>query len=207
MSPLADCRVGAGRLPASAEKGFESMYGSAVDLALRHSGGEAFDALRRIQSAKLEEMPPQNGAKYPNAPLGKRMADIARLIRADLGLEVAATDCGGWDTHVNQGNDQGQLAGRLKELAESIAAFAVDLGDRLGDVCLLTMTEFGRTVRENGSRGTDHGNASVMMALGGGVRGGRGSGPWPGLEESHLFGGRDLAVTVDFRTLPFELLC
>ncbi len=134
------------------------------------------------------------------------MADIARLIRADLGVEVAATDCGGWDTHVNQGNDQGQLAGRLKELAESIAAFAVDLGERLSDVCLLTMTEFGRTVRENGSRGTDHGNASVMMVLGGGVRGGRFFGRWPGLQESSLFEGRDLAVTVDFRTVLSELL-
>src|SRR5260370_34605757 len=114
------------------------MYGSAVDLAVRHSGGEAFDALRRIQSAKLEEMPPQNGAKYPNAPVGKRMADIARLIRADLGLEGAATDCGGWDTHANRGNDQGQLAGRLKELAESVAALAVGLRDRLGGACPLT---------------------------------------------------------------------
>src|SRR5262249_3963924 len=128
------------------------------------------------------------------------------LIRADLGLEIAATDCGGWDTHVGQGAGQGQLAARLKDLADSLAAFAVDLGDRMADVCVVTMTEFGRTVRENGNRGTDHGTASAMMVLGGGVRGRRVLGQWRELKESNLYEGRDLAMGTDFRAVLSEVL-
>src|SRR5262249_4471107 len=173
------------------------------DVALRNTGTEAFEGLRLLEKAKLDEMPVQHGAEYPNSPLGKRLQDIARLIRADIGLEVAATDCGGWDTHVGQG---AALAARLKELGDSLAAFAVDLGDRMADICVVTMTEFGRTARENGNRGTDHGTASLMFVLGGGVRGRRVIGQWRGLREPNLFEGRDLAMATDFRAVLSEIL-
>ena len=124
----------------------------------------------------------RNGAEYPSGRLGRSLMQIAQLIKADLGLEIAFADAGGWDTHVNQGSDQGQLAGRLDELGRALAAFAQDLGERLADVVVLTMSEFGRTVRENGTGGTDHGHATAMFVLGGGVRGGRVLGRWPGLD-------------------------
>jgi uncharacterized protein (DUF1501 family) len=206
MGSVADFKLRTGRLSTVASKSFESLYGRAVDVALRNTGGEAFEALHLLEDAKLEEMPAQNGADYPGSPLGKRLKDIARLIRADIGLQVAATDCGGWDTHVGQGNAQGQLAVRLKELGDSIAAFATDLGERMADVCVVTMTEFGRTVRENGNRGTDHGTASAMMVLGGSVRGRRVLGRWRGLNDSNLYEGRDLAMETDFRAVLSEVL-
>ena len=201
ISSLANFRLQTGRFSGPAEEGFEAMYAAAVDTSLRQSGGEAFRALREVQTAKLEQMPARNGAQYPNSPLGKRLADLARLIHADLGLEVGATDCDGWDTHVNQGNAQGQLAGRLKNLGDSIAAFASDLGEKMADVCLVTMTEFGRTVRENGNRGTDHGTGSAMFVLGGNVKGRQIYGRWMELTPSNLFEGRDLPVTTDYRTV------
>ena len=206
INSLADFRLRAGRSSAATERGFESMYSAAVDGALRHNGQEIFRALREVQSVKLEEMPAQNGARYPNSPLGKRLADIARLIHADLGMEIAATDCGGWDTHVNQGNEQGQLAARLRDFGDSIAVFTTDLRDKMADLCLVTMTEFGRTVKENGNRGTDHGTGSVMLVLGGGVRGGRIYGRWTELKPANLFEGRDLPVTTDYRTVLCEVL-
>jgi len=206
MGSVADFKLRTGRLSTAASKSFESLYGRAVDVALRNTGGETFEALHLLEDAKLEEMPAQNGADYPNNSLGKRLKDVARLIRADIGLEVVATDIGGWDTHVGQGNAQGQLAVRLKELGDSIAAFATDLGDRMADVCVVTMTEFGRTVRENGNRGTDHGTASAMMVLGGSVRGRRVLGRWRGLDDSNLYEGRDLAMETDYRAVLSEVL-
>lgn len=206
MGSVAEFKLRTGQLSTAGARSFEALYASAVDVALRNTGNETFEALHLLEKAKLEEMPVQHGAEYPNSPLGKRLKDVARLIRADIGLEVAATDCGGWDTHVAQGAAQGQLAGRLKELGDSLAAFAGDLGDRMADVCVVTMTEFGRTVRENGNRGTDHGTASVMMVLGGGVRGRRVIGQWRGLREPNLFEGRDLAMATDFRAVLSEVL-
>jgi uncharacterized protein (DUF1501 family) len=206
ITSLADFRLQAGRFSGRAEDGFQSMYAGAVDAALRQSGAEAFRALREVQAAKLEEMPARNGAQYPNSPLGKRLADLARLIQADLGLEVGATDCGGWDTHVNQGNAQGQLAGRLRDLGDSIAAFATDLGEKMADVCIVTMTEFGRTVRENGNRGTDHGTGSVMLVLGGNVKGKQIYGRWAELTPANLFEDRDVPVRTDYRTVLAQAL-
>jgi len=123
-----------------------------------------------------------------------------------MGLEIAATDCGGWDTHIGQGGAEGQLAQRLKDLGDSIRAFTTDLGSRMADVCLVTMTEFGRTVHENGNRGTDHGTASVMMVVGGGVRGGKVHAAWPGLAPAKLFEGRDLPMGTDFRAVLAEVI-
>jgi uncharacterized protein (DUF1501 family) len=138
--------------------------------------------------------------------LGRSLRQIAQLIKADLGVEIAFADVGGWDTHVNQGADRGQLAARLAEFGGALSAFVKDLGDRMADVAVLTMSEFGRTVAENGNAGTDHGHATAMLVLGGGVRGGRVYGEWPTLDPARRFEGRDLAVTTDFRDLFTEVV-
>ena len=203
LNALSDFRIAGG--DASAQT-FEALYAKAVDSALRTTGEEAFEALDQAKTQGLETLPPQNGAQYPRSPLARRLQDIGRLIHGEVGLEVAVTDCGGWDTHVAQSSAQGQLANRLKDFGESLSAFAQDLGPRLADVCLVAMTEFGRTVHENGSHGTDHGTAGVMLVLGGGVRGGRVFGRWQGVDSAHLFEDRDLAVTTDFRSVLAEAL-
>ena len=171
------------------------LAGSAPSLAIRDLRTHGFGAPQ-----------PANGADYPRGRLGKALLEIAQLIKADVGLQVAFADETGWDTHVNQGGTEGQLAGRLGELGQALAAFSRDLGERMRDVVVLTMSEFGRAVRENGSSGTDHGHATAMLVLGGPVHGGRVLGKWPGLDPAQRFEGRDLAVTTDFRDLFAELL-
>jgi uncharacterized protein (DUF1501 family) len=175
-------------------KAFQSMY------------GEAFEATRILMSADPTKLQPENGAVYPPGPLGNSLKQIAQLIKSNVGLEVAFTDVGGWDTHAGEGGAQGQLANNLRNFAGAIAAFTKDLGSRMGDVVLVTMSEFGRTVRENGNRGTDHGHGNVMLILGGGVKGGKVYGQWRGLTPAQLFEGRDLAVTTDFRDVFGELV-
>lgn len=197
---LAQFRVGGGGGT------FESLYADAVDEALRTSGNEAFESLGTVKSKNLAKQEPQNGAQYPKGALGKRLADLARLIHADVGLRVGVTEMTGFDTHLNQGSDSGQLANRLTELGDGLAAFATDLGSKLDDVVVVTMTEFGRTARENGTRGTDHGTASASFVLGGGVKGGRVVANWPGLSASKLFENRDLAVTTDLRSVLAEAI-
>jgi uncharacterized protein (DUF1501 family) len=196
------------RLPAgqpSAPAGFESLYAQGVHDLLHGSAREAFDAVRMLRAADVARIPPAPGAEYPPGRLSQALRQIAQLIKADVGLEVAFADMGGWDTHVAQGAERGQLANRLREFAAALAAFARDLGDRLADVVVLTMSEFGRTVAENGNRGTDHGHATAMLVMGGGVRGRRVYGRWPGLGRERLFEGRDLTVTTDFRALFSEV--
>lgn len=188
---------------------FESMYGNSADGILNGTARETFEAVRIMQSIQKRPYSPDNGAKYPNGRLGQSLRQIARLIKADVGLEVAFAEAGGWDTHVNETGAQphtGQLANLLRDFGDGLGAFALDMGDRMADVTLVTMSEFGRTVKENGDRGTDHGHANVMFALGGGVRGGRVHGEWPGLEREQLYEGRDLNVTTDFRTVLAELV-
>ena len=185
--------------------GFESLYAQGVHDLLHGTGRETFEAVRMLRAADVARIQPAPGAEYPAGRLSQALRQIAQLIKADVGLEVAFADVGGWDTHVAQGAERGQLANRLREFAAALAAFARDLGDRLTDVVVLTMSEFGRTVAENGNRGTDHGHATSMVVLGGGVRGGRVYGRWPGLERERLFEGRDLAVTTDFRALFHEV--
>jgi uncharacterized protein (DUF1501 family) len=189
----------------NARAGFESMYEQGVRDILHGTGRETFEAVKMLKAANPQRFPPENGAQYPRGPLGNSLKQIAQLIRADVGLEVAFADMGGWDTHANQGNEKGQLAQRLAEFSQSLAAFYRDLGDRMADVVILTMSEFGRTVRENGNRGTDHGHATAMLVLGGPVRGGRMAGSWPGLAREQLYEQRDLAVTTDFRNLFAEV--
>ncbi|MFO0727721.1 MAG: DUF1501 domain-containing protein [Myxococcota bacterium] len=194
--------LGASAARTTAHGTFESMYAGALDEALRGAGREAFEALRSFD--QRVKRAPNNAEDYPKGPLGRHLADIAQLVRADVGLAVAATESGGFDTHVNQGQEEGVLARRLTELGGCLAAFARDLGPAMERVTLLAMTEFGRTVKENGSGGTDHGHGSVMFLLGGGVRGGRVIGAPRSLAEADLFEGRDLPVKTDFRAVLGE---
>ncbi len=185
---------------------FEALYAGSASGLLASSSQEAFEAIRMLKTANPAAHAPENGADYPAGRFARNMRQIAQLVKADLGLEIAFTDIGGWDTHVNQGAGEGQLAVRLREFGSTLAAFARDLGERMADVVVLTMSEFGRTVAENGSAGTDHGHATAMMVLGGGVVGGKVYGRWPTLDPAHRFEGRDLAVTTDFRDLFGEVL-
>ncbi len=187
-------------------RAFESMYAGGSTGVVARSSAEGFEAVRMLRSADLARLAPRDGVSYPRSRFGRAMEQIARLVKADLGVEIAFADAGGWDTHVNQGAGSGQLANRLQDLADGLAAFAADLGERMADVAVLTMSEFGRTVAENGNSGTDHGHGTAMLVLGGGTRGGRVLGRWPGLETSDRFEQRDLAVTTDFRDLFGEVL-
>ena len=189
----------------NARRGFESMYEGGVRDLLHGTGRETFEAVKMLRSASPQGLAPANGAQYPRGRFGESLRQIAQLVRADVGLEVAFADTGGWDTHAVQGAERGQLANRLTDFAQGLAALDRDLGDRMADVVVLTMSEFGRTVRENGNRGTDHGRATAMLVLGGPVRGGKVYGRWPGLRRDQLFEGRDLAVTTDFRHLFAEV--
>ena len=185
---------------------FEAMYSQSVDSVLHGTGAETFDAVKMLKSANPEQYTPAAGANYPRGAFSQALKQTAQLIKADLGVEVAFADVGGWDTHVNQGAAQGQLAGRLTEFSQSISAFWTDLGQLANSTVLVTMSEFGRTARENGNRGTDHGHANVMFIVGGPVRGGRVYGKWPGLSEDRLYEGRDLALTTDFRQVVGEVV-
>lgn len=192
---------------AAVQKGFEGMYEGAVRDTVRGTGHSSLDAVDRVrQQMTRRPCVAENGAVYPTNPFGRQMQQAAWLIKADLGVEVVAAEMGGWDTHANQGAATGQLANNLRVLAQTLAAFARDLGDLLEDVVVLTMSEFGRTLAENGSRGTDHGHGNLNMVLGGRVRGGRIYGRWPGLAPEQRFEGRDLAVTTDFRDVFAEVM-
>ncbi len=188
---------------------FESMYGTSVDGILHGTGRETFDAIKMMQSLGKTPYTPANNVQYPNGRLGQSLQQIARLIKANVGLAVAFTDVGGWDTHVNETGPQphtGRLANLLRDFGDALAAFSQDMGDRMADITIVTMSEFGRTAKENGNRGTDHGHANVMFVLGGNVRGGRIHGDWPGLAPEQLYEGRDLQVTTDFRAVLSELV-
>ncbi len=154
----------------------------------------------------MEGRIPASKEIYPPGRFAAGLSNIARLIKADVGLEIAFIEIEGWDTHVNQGGASGQMANGLKVLADGLAAFSRDLGDRLDSVVLITMSEFGRTARENGSRGTDHGHANVMFVVGGSVRGGKVYGRWPGVAPELLHEGRDLELTTDFRSICSEVI-
>jgi uncharacterized protein (DUF1501 family) len=144
-----------------------------------------------------------NAAKYPRD--ARQFAEVARLIKADVGLESAWIDLGGWDTHRQQGSSSGALPRQLERLSRALAAFRADIGAHLERVLVVVMSEFGRTARQNGSGGTDHGHGGVMLLLGGTVKGGRVLGSFPGLAADQLYEGRDLAVTTDFRDVLAEI--
>src|SRR3954466_4312469 len=207
LSQIGQFGIRAGQATDMVQASFESGYAAAADSVLHRTGGQAFDAVRMLKSADPSKYQPENGAEYPRSAYGDALRQIAQLVKADVGLEIAFTEAGGWDTHVNQGSSVGQLAQRLDDFGRGIAALARDLGDRMTDVVILTMSEFGRAAAENGSRGTDHGHGNAMMVIGGqGVRGGKVYGRWPGLQREQLHDGRDLAVTTDFRHVFAEIV-
>ena len=203
---LTDIRRFGLRQPPAKGGGFEEMYADAVKDVLHGTGRETFEAIDFLEKTDAARYTPAPGAVYPRGRYGESLRQVAQLLKADAGVEVAFTEIGGWDHHAAEGGVRGQLAIRLREFGQALAAFHRDMGDRMRDVAVVSLTEFGRTVRENGNRGTDHGHASVSLVIGGDVRGGRVYGRWPGLSGSALFEGRDLAVTTDFRDLLAELL-
>jgi uncharacterized protein (DUF1501 family) len=208
ISNLADFTIRAGKSSASVQGGFEAIYDQTVnDVVLGGTGKETFEAVNYLKKVNPVQYKPENGAQYPRTPFGNSLLQIAQLIKAGVGLEVAFTDTPGlnWDTHFNEGNGRGQLGNLLQQFSNAIAALYTDLGQRMDDVVILTMSEFGRTARENGSRGTDHGHANAMFVLGNDVRGGKVYGQWPGLRSDQLYEGRDLALTTDFRDVFGEI--
>jgi uncharacterized protein (DUF1501 family) len=200
LSNLNNFIVGArGPAPSPAASALEAMYSDSGDSIFHAAGESTFEAVKMLRAANPAQYKPANGIEYPGTEFGGRMRQIAQLLKANLGVEAAFTDVGGWDTHQNQGGVNGQLSDRLRDFSSSIAAFWRDMGDAAENVTLVTMSEFGRTARQNGTGGTDHGHANVMFVLGGRVKGGKVHGPWPGLENEQLNEGRDLTVTTDFR--------
>jgi uncharacterized protein (DUF1501 family) len=187
-------------------RAFQDLYAGSATGVLSTSSQEAFEAVQALARVNPAQYEPAHGAEYPRGRFGKSIMQIAQLIKANVGLQVAFADVTGWDTHVNQGASEGQLAARLAEFGRALAAFAQDLGERMRDVVVLTMSEFGRTVRENGNAGTDHGHTTAMLVLGGPVNGGRILGRWPGLDPARRFEGRDIPVTTDFRDLFAEVV-
>ncbi len=205
MNNINDFSVG-GRNPkgSPAARAFESMYDHSSDTVLHGTGEETFDAVKMLKAADPGKYTSAAGANYPEGRFAGGLRQLAQLIKANLGVQVAFADIGGWDHHVNEGSTEGQLANVLTDFSQSLAAFWTDLGDLGEDTVIVTMSEFGRTARENGNRGTDHGHANVMFVLGGPVKGGKIYGRWPGLDQSQLYEGRDLALTTDFRQVIGE---
>ena len=205
MNNLNDFSVGGrGAKPSPAATAFQAMYERSADTVLHTAGEETFDAVKMLKSADPGKYKPAPGANYPRGRFGDSLRQLAQLIKANLGVQVAFADIGGWDHHVNEGSTEGQIANVLRDFSQSLGAFWIDLGDLGEDTVIVTMSEFGRTARENGNRGTDHGHANVMFVLGGPVKGGKVYGRWPGLEQSQLYEGRDLALTTDFRRVIGE---
>jgi uncharacterized protein (DUF1501 family) len=192
-----------------AAKEFEKLYGETKDRAMQATGRETFEAVSMLQSIQSQSYTPAAGAAYPRGRFGDSLRQIAQLIKSNVGVEMAFADIGGWDHHVNelgQTASEGQLANLLREYGQALSAFWQDMGDRMADVVVATMSEFGRTAHENGNRGTDHGHANCMFVMGGGVKGGKVYGQWPGLQSEQLYEGRDLALTTDFRDVLGELV-
>ncbi len=189
-----------------AEARLEALYRSGSADLIHGAGQETFEAVKMLRAANPRRYAPAPGADYPRSPFGQSLLQIAQLVKSDVGLEIAFADVGGWDTHVNQGGVTGQLANRFDDFARAVAALVTDLGDRLEDVVILTMSEFGRMARQNGNGGTDHGYAGALFVIGGGVHGRKVHGRWPGLQPEQLHEGRDLALTTDFRTVFNEIV-
>ena len=205
VTDLAEFKVqlpGADRTAAAAGQGFEALYDQTSQALLRDTGSETFRAVHMLSAAEIQKYKPADGAEYPKTPLGNALRQIALLIKSDVGLEIAFAESGGWDTHVQQ---IGTFNRQARDLASAISAFWTDLGPYQDQVVLTTMTEFGRTVRENGSGGTDHGHGSCLFVVGNAMDGGKVHGSFPGLDDGSLYEGRDLPVTTDFRAVFCEL--
>jgi uncharacterized protein (DUF1501 family) len=187
--------------PATAAKSFEDLYDQTSSSLLRETGKDTFDAIKMLRSENLAKYKPATGVHYPGSPLGNALRQIAQLVKMDAGLEIAFAESGGWDTHSNQGTTGGIFARNAGDLSRCIAAFWADLEAYQDMVTVMTMTEFGRTVKQNGSRGTDHGRASCNFILGNDVQGGIVYGDVKELAIENLEDRRDLPVTTDFRTV------
>lgn len=209
ISNLADFGVkapGAMQAAMAAGQSFEALYEQTSQTLLRGAGQESFDAIKLLSKIDVKNYRPLEGAEYPRSPLGNSLKQIALLVKADVGVEIAFAESGGWDTHVQQGTARGNFANRAKDLAQAIAAFWKDLEAYHDVVTLMTMTEFGRTIAENGSNGTDHGRGSCLFVLGSTVMGGKVHGVVPNsLSPENLEDGRDLPVTTDFRAVFAEV--
>jgi uncharacterized protein (DUF1501 family) len=192
--------------PQITEGGFEAMYAQTVDEAMRGVSQETFEAVDQLKQINPDAYQPENGAQYPTSRYGRSLMEIAELFKANVGLEVAFLDSGGWDNHVNEGGVKGQLANLLRDLGQGLAAFHQDMGDRMQDIVFVSMSEFGRTAHENGNWGTDHGHANCMFVMGGGIKGGKIYTRWPGMGEGQLHQDRDLAVTTDYRSVLGEII-
>jgi uncharacterized protein (DUF1501 family) len=203
MARVSEFAVRGGR---ATQESFEDAYARAADAVLSGTANDAFDAMRTLSAPAARNYRPAAGVTYPRTPFGQALQEIARLAKADVGLEVAFAESTQWDHHVNEGGATGQIANRLSDFADGLAALARDLEDRMADTVILTMSEFGRTVAENGNRGTDHGRGNAMLLIGGAVRGGRVYGQWPGLRPEQREDGRDLAITTDFRDVFGEVV-
>ena len=206
IGQIAQFGIRAGQATDTMQSSFEAEYAAAANSILGSTGREAFDAVRLLRKSDPARYAPENGAEYPRSPFGEALKQIAQLVKADVGLEIAFAESGNWDHHANEGAAVGILANRLDDLGRGIASLVRDLGDRMQDVVILTMSEFGRAVAENGSRGTDHGHGNAMLAIGGAIRGGKVYGRWPGLAREQRHDGRDLAVTTDFRAVFNEVV-
>jgi uncharacterized protein (DUF1501 family) len=200
LASLSDFRLEASE---SARRSLNALYGRGKDL-VSHAGRETLDVLRTMEGIDAARYKPSNGASYPDSDLGLGLKQVACLVRADVGMEVACLDKGGWDTHVGQGTEAGWLPSLLDDLSKSLAAFAQDMGPEMSRVTTVVMTEFGRRIEENAGLGTDHGHGGAMFVLGGGVNGGKVHAKWPGLD--HPVGPGDLAVTTDYRDVLSEVL-
>jgi uncharacterized protein (DUF1501 family) len=194
MQRVGDFGIRGGRAAPQVEEMFADLY------------KDTFDAVKMLRKVNPQQYAPSAGVQYPSSAFGQMLLQIAQLVKSNVGLQVAFAEIGGWDTHANQGSARGQLSNRLKEFGDGIAALYRDLGDHMRNVVLVTMTEFGRAIRQNGSGGTDHGHASCLFVAGGPVNGGKVHGQWPGLAPEHLYQGRDLALTTDFRNVFSNIL-
>ena len=188
-----------------AAQSFEELYDQTSSSLLKETGKESFDALKMLQKTDVRKYTPANDAIYPASALGNALKQVAQLIKMDVGLEIAFTESGGWDTHFNQGTHNGTFARNASDLSNSILAFWKDVEVYQDDIIVMTMTEFGRTVKQNGSSGTDHGRASCSFILGNGINGGKVHGIVKPLSPENLEDKRDLAVTTDFRCLFSEV--
>jgi uncharacterized protein (DUF1501 family) len=188
------------------QTGLFGLHDEAADAVLAGTGRGASDAIKRLPQADPTQYRPAEGARYPASAFGRALRQIAQLATSDVGLEIAFAETGNWDHHVNEGSTQGLLANRLDDFGRGLAALVTDLGGRMSDTVIVTMSEFGRALRENGNGGTDHGHGNAMLIMGAGVKGGAVHGRWPGLDRDRLYEGRDLAVTTDFRDLFAEIV-